>query len=112
MRKLLAILSFVTAQSFVFIKAKKEATPVGNSYPLQIDPNEITKATIDHIGKKFFANTYYVKLSGGTGTGLDSNAQAWSYAKFNSAPIPAGSTVLFRSGEKFYGTMQAWAGTS
>lgn len=64
------------------------------------------------LAANLFGATYYVKVAGGTGTGLDSNANAWSYAKFNSAPVAAGSTVLFHSGEKFYGTMQAWAGTS
>jgi hypothetical protein len=35
-----------------------------------------------------------------------------AYAKFNSTTVPAGSTVLFRSGETFNGLLQPSSGTS
>jgi parallel beta-helix repeat protein len=68
--------------------------------------------TILLLTSQAYAATYYVKLAGGTGTGLDSNSNAWSYAKFNATSIPAGSIVKFRSGETFTGQFNSWPGTS
>ncbi len=55
------------------------------------------------------AATYYVKVAGGTGTGAD-DANAWSYAKFNSTNISSGDVVYFKKGEIFYGYMKTTAG--
>lgn len=55
---------------------------------------------------------YYVKISGGTGSGLD-DANAWSYAKYNSAVLAIGDTVLFKRGETYYGAINAnYSGTN
>lgn len=63
------------------------------------------------ISLNLFSATYYVKVGGGTGSGLD-DANAWSYAKFNSTPVAAGSIVRFKRGETFYGSFSAWPGSS
>jgi len=51
------------------------------------------------------AATYYVKASGGNGSGL-SDEDAWSFAKLK-ASYTTGSTVLFKRGDVFYGTLSA-----
>lgn len=50
--------------------------------------------------------TYYVKAAGGTGSGLD-DANAWSYAKYNSMAASLSSTdsVKFKAGDTFYGEL-------
>ena len=50
------------------------------------------------------AATYYVKASGGTGSGLD-DANAWSYSKLNATALAAGDLVLFKRGDSFYGQL-------
>ncbi|SEI40363.1 Right handed beta helix region [Dyadobacter koreensis] len=49
--------------------------------------------------------TYYVKASGGNGSGL-SDQDAWSFEKLK-ASFTTGSTVLFKRGDVFYGTLSA-----
>lgn len=49
--------------------------------------------------------TYYVKASGGNGSGL-SDEDAWSFEKLK-ASFTTGSTVLFKRGDVFYGTISA-----
>jgi hypothetical protein len=50
-----------------------------------------------------YANTYYVKSSGSTGSGLD-DENAWSFAKLLQTNI-SGHTVLFKRGDVFYGAL-------
>lgn len=57
------------------------------------------------------ATTYYVKLGGGTGSGLD-DANAWSYAKLNATALSAGDKVVFKRGDTFYGALTARAGVT
>lgn len=64
------------------------------------------------FSKPAFAATYYVSPSGGTGTGLDSNANAWNFAKFNATTVPAGSIVRFKRGGIYVGAFTARSGTS
>lgn len=52
----------------------------------------------------FIGTTYYVKLLGGTGTGLD-DAHAWSLAKFNTISLQPGDVVNFNRGDVFPGAM-------
>lgn len=51
------------------------------------------------------ATTYYVKASGGTGSGLN-DANAWSFAKYKSLESTLGGhTVLFNRGDIFNGSL-------
>jgi len=50
------------------------------------------------------ATTYYVKASGGTGSGLN-DANAWSLAKLNATGLNYGDSVLFKRGDAFTGTL-------
>lgn len=54
------------------------------------------------------AATYYVKVSGGTGSGAD-DANAWSYAKLNATILSAGDNVLFKRGDVFFGALNVGA---
>jgi len=61
----------------------------------------------------FAANKYYVTNNGGTGTGLDSTTNAWSFAKLNAtSSITGDDSVLFHAGETFYGVLTTRAGTA
>ena len=51
-----------------------------------------------------FSATYYVKSSGGTGSGLD-DANAWSFSKLQATTLASGSVVLFNRGDVFYGNL-------
>ena len=56
------------------------------------------------------APTYYVKADGSNGDGL-SEATAWNLATLNQVNLPPGSTVLFRRGDTFYGSLSARSGS-
>jgi hypothetical protein len=60
-----------------------------------------------------YGTTYYVKVAGGTGSGLDF-ANAWSYAYYNSiaSTLAAGSGVNFLRGETYYGALNTQPGVS
>ena len=51
-----------------------------------------------------YATTYYIKTSGGSGSGLNDD-NAWSFAKLNSTALASGDIVLFKKGDVFYGTL-------
>lgn len=55
--------------------------------------------------------TYHVKTGGGTGSGLD-DANAWSYAHFNTRTLAAGDVVNFKRGDTFDGAFSADSGSS
>lgn len=62
------------------------------------------------LSKFSFGATYYVKVAGGVGSGLDTT-NAWSYAKFNSVGLSPGDSVLFKRGDVFYGNMSTRSGS-
>lgn len=55
---------------------------------------------------------YFVKNSGGNGSGAD-DANAWSPAKYNASfnSLAPGDTVKFKNGETFYGVLNVKSGT-
>lgn len=57
--------------------------------------------------------TYFVKSSGGSGSGLD-NANAWSYSKYNSmaSTLLTGDIVKFNRGDTYAGPMALHSGVS
>jgi len=59
------------------------------------------------------ATVYYVKPTGGTGSGLD-DANAWSFAKYKSmeGSLIPGDAVLFKAGESFYGSITTRPGVN
>jgi parallel beta-helix repeat protein len=57
------------------------------------------------------ATTYYVKVAGGTGTGLD-DANAWSYSYLYGKTLSAGDIVLFKRGDVFVGQHYAKDGVT
>ena len=57
------------------------------------------------------ATTYFVKKTGGNGSGLD-DPNAWSFAKLNATNLTAGDIVLFNKGDIFYGSLNTFSGTS
>lgn len=57
------------------------------------------------------ATVYYVKSSGGTGSGLN-DANAWSFAKLNATSLNSGDVVLLNRGNTFYGSMTIRPGVS
>jgi hypothetical protein len=57
------------------------------------------------------ATTFYVKATGGNGSGL-SDDTAWSYAKLNGANLTPGDVVLFKRGDVFYGELTVRNGNS
>ncbi|TLV03717.1 right-handed parallel beta-helix repeat-containing protein [Dyadobacter luticola] len=54
---------------------------------------------------------YYVSQNGGNGDGT-SDATAWSFSKLNTARLLPGSTILFKRGDYFYGSLNTNIGNS
>ncbi len=52
------------------------------------------------------ANTYYVKATGGNGSGL-TDADAWSFSKLSSTSLNPGDFVFFNRGDTFYGQISS-----
>lgn len=65
------------------------------------------------LSSELSATIYYVKSSGGTGSGLN-DANAWSLAKYNSmaASLNTGDGILLNRGDIFYGAFPVKSGVS